>query len=140
MVLNPYTAFNFLVEIQGLVVGGFSEVSGLQAETETEDYHEGGRNNFVHKLPKVTKYPNIVFKRGISDAFELWEWHQNVIAGQIQRQNGSVILLDITGSEKWRWNFSSAYPVKWIGPELKGDSNTVAVETLELAHNGLYKA
>lgn len=136
----PYTAFNFLVEIQGLVVGSFSEVSGLQAETETEEYHEGGRNNFVHKLPKVTKYPNLVFKRGITDSTELWQWHQNVIVGQIQRQNGSVILLDYTGSEKWRWNFAEAYPVKWTGPELKGDSNAVAVETLEISHNGLYQA
>ncbi|MCG8364050.1 MAG: phage tail protein [Pseudanabaenales cyanobacterium] len=138
--MAPYTAFNFLVEIRSLVVGRFSEVSGLQAETETEDYQEGGRNDFVHKLPKVTKYPNLVLKRGITDSTDLWQWHQNVITGRIQRQNGSVILLDYTGSEKWRWNFTNAYPVKWVGPELKGDSNTVAVETLELSHNGLSKA
>ncbi|MEH1771557.1 MAG: phage tail protein [Nostoc sp.] len=137
--INPYAAFNFLVEIQGLVVGGFSEVSGLQAETETEDYHEGGVNNFVHRLPKGTKFPNLVLKRGITDSFELWVWHQNVIAGKVQRQNGSVVLLDNTHSEKWRWNFSNAYPVKWAGPDLKADGNTVALETLELAHNGLWK-
>ena len=136
----PYKAFNFLIEIRSLVVASFSEVSGLQAETETEEYHEGGRNNFVHKLPKVTKYPNLVLKRGITDSTQLWQWHQNVITGQIQRQNGSIILLDDNGNEKWRWNFADAYPVKWIGPDLKGDSNAVAVETLELAHNGLYKA
>jgi phage tail-like protein len=136
---DPYRAFNFLVEIQGIIVGGFSEVSGLQAETEIEDYREGGVNNFVHKLPKVTKYPNLVLKRGLTDSTELWEWHQNVVAGQVQRQNGSVILLDNTRSEKWRWNFAAAYPVKWVGPELKADGNTVAVEMLELAHHGLYK-
>ena len=138
--MSPYTAFNFAIEIQGLVVGSFSEVSGLQAETETEDYQEGGRNDFVHKLPKVTKYPNLVLKRGITDSTELWQWHQGVIAGQFERQNGSVILLDVTGSEKWRWNFARAYPVKWIGPDLKGDSNAVAIESLELVHNGLYRA
>ncbi|KST62201.1 phage tail protein [Mastigocoleus testarum] len=136
----PYKAFNFLIEIRSLVVASFSEVSGLQAETETEEYHEGGRNSFVHKLPKVTKYPNLVLSRGITNSTELWQWHQNVIIGQIQRQNGSVILLDDTCNEKWRWNFTGAYPVKWVGPDLKGDSNAVAVETLELAHNGLYKA
>ncbi len=136
----PYTAFNFSVEIHGLIVGGFSEVSGLQAETETEEYHEGGLNNCVHKLPKVTKYSNLVLKRGIIDSTKLWDWYQSVIAGQIQRYNGSVILLDSTGNEKKRWNFDGAYPVKWVGPDLKGDSNTVAIETLELAHKGLFKA
>ncbi|MBD2450066.1 phage tail protein [Nostoc sp. FACHB-152] len=136
---DPYAAFNFWVEIKGLVVGGFSEVSGLQAETETEDYHEGGVNNFVHRLPKGTKFPNLVLKRGITESVELWQWHQNVINGDIKRQNGSVVLLDNTGSEKWRWNFSDAYPVKWAGPDLKADGNTVALETLELAHNGLWK-
>ncbi|WGV27997.1 phage tail protein [Halotia branconii] len=143
--MSPYAAFNFLVELhsvttmRGLVVGGFSEVSGLQAETETEDYHEGGVNNFVHRLPKATKFPNLVLKRGITDSFELWVWHQRVIAGQIERHNGSVILLDNTYTEKWRWNFSDAYPVKWVGPDLKADGNAVAIETLELAHNGLWK-
>lgn len=137
---DPYTAFNFWVEINGVVAGGFSEVSGLQAETETEDYHEGGVNKYVHRLPKGTKYPNLVLKRGITDAYELWTWYQSVVAGQFQRQNGSVILCDSTGNEKWRWNFEQAYPVKWTGPEFKGDSNTIAVETLELAHKGLWKA
>ncbi|KYC36100.1 phage tail protein [Scytonema hofmannii PCC 7110] len=143
--MSPYAAFNFLVEIhsvvtmRGLVVGGFSEVSGLQAETEVEDYREGGVNHFVHRLPKVTKFPNLVLKRGITDSFELWVWHQRVIAGQIERHNGSVILLDNTYTAKWRWNFFDAYPVKWVGPDLKADGNAVAIETLELAHNGLWK-
>ncbi|MFN6569602.1 phage tail protein [Dendronalium sp. ChiSLP03b] len=137
--MSPYAAFNFLVEIQSLVVGGFSEVSGLQAETETEDYQEGGRNNFVHRLPKATKFPNLVLKRGITDSSALWEWHQNVINGDIKRQNGSVVLLDNLSVEKWRWNFVAAYPVKWVGPDLKADGNTVALETLELAHNGFWK-
>lgn len=137
--MSPYAAFNFLVEIKSLGVAGFSEVSGLQAETETEDYHEGGVNNFVHRLPKATKFPNLVLKRGITDSFFLWEWHQKVIAGQVERHNGSVVLLDNTYVEKWRWNFSHAYPVKWVGPDLKADGNAVAIETLELVHNGLWK-
>ncbi len=136
--MGPYAAFNFLVEIQNLVVGGFSEVSGLQAETETEDYHEGGVNNFVHRLPKGTKFPNLVLKRGITDSYDLWVWYQQVMFGEVKRRNGSVVLLDNTYVEKWRWNFVDAYPVKWVGPDLKADGNTVALETLELAHNGLW--
>lgn len=138
--IDPYLAFNFKVEIRGLVVAGFSEVSGVQAETETEDYREGGLNNYVHKLAKLTKYSNLVLKRGLTDSDVLWQWHQKVVAGSIQRQNGSVILLDATSAEKWRWNFSQAYPVKWMGPDFKADGNSIAIETLELVHNGIWKA
>ncbi|MCK4731650.1 MAG: phage tail protein [Methanophagales archaeon] len=136
---DPYLSFRFLVEIQGLIVGGFSEVSGLQAETETEDIQEGGVNDYVHKLPKITKYPNITLKRGITDSDALWKWHQDVVNGIIKRKNGFIILLDGEGNEKWRWSFERAYPVKWTGPELRADGNTVAVESIELAHNGIKK-
>jgi phage tail-like protein len=136
---DPYLSFRFLVEIQGLIVGGFSEVSGLQAETETEEIREGGVNDYVHKLPKITKYPNITLKRGITDSDALWNWHQDVVNGIIKRKSGFIILLDCEGNEKWRWSFERAYPVQWTGPELRADSNTVAVESIELAHNGIKK-
>jgi phage tail-like protein len=136
----PYLNFRFLVEIQGLIVGGFSEVSGLQAETEVEIIEEGGVNDYVHKLPKKTKYSNIVLKKGITESDVLWKWYQDVVNGKISRKSGYIILLDSEGNEKWRWNFIEAYPVKWVGPELKADSSTVAVESLEIAHNGIKKA
>jgi phage tail-like protein len=136
---DPYLSFRFLVEIQGLIVGGFSEVAGLQAETETEEIQEGGVNDYVHKLPKITKYPNITLKRGITDSDVLWNWHQEVVNGIISRKSGFIILTDSEGNEKWRWLFTDAYPVKWTGPDLKADSSAIAVETLELAHNGIKK-
>ena len=136
---DPYLSFRFLVEIQGLIVGGFSEVSGLQAETEYEEKREGGVNDYVHKLPKITKYPNITLKRGITDSDALWKWHQDVVNGKFERKTVSIILMDSEKNEKWRWAFERAYPVKWTGPDLKADSNTVAVEALELAHNGIKK-
>lgn len=136
---DPYASFRFLVEIDGLVVGGFTEVSGLQAETETEEYREGGVNDHVHRLPKLTKYPNLTLKRGITDSDVLWQWYQEVISGIFKRKNGSIVLLDYAAREKWRWNFYQAYPVKWAGPDLKADSGTIAVETLELTHKGLVK-
>jgi len=134
---DPYVSFRFLVEIQGLIVGGFSEVSGLQAETETEDMREGGVNDYVHKLPKVTKYPNITLKRGITDSDVLWRWHRDVVKGKIERRTGYVILLDSEGNEKWRWTFEDAYPVKWTGPDFKADNSAVSIEALELVHNGI---
>jgi phage tail-like protein len=138
-VKDPYLSFRFLVEIQGLIVGGFSEVSGLQAETEIEEIREGGVNDYVHKLPKITKYPNITLKRGLTDSDVLWNWHQDVVNGKFKQRTVRVILMDSEGNEKWQWEFYGAYPVKWLGPDLKADSSTVAVETLELAHNGIKK-
>lgn len=136
---DPYLSFRFLVEIQGLVVGGFSEVAGLQANTEVEEIKEGGVNDFVHKLPKITKYPNITLKRGITDLDALWNWHQDIVNGKVERKTVFIILMDSEGNEKWRWSFEHAYPVKWTGPDLKADGSTVGVEALELAHNGIKK-
>jgi phage tail-like protein len=135
----PYTSFRFNLEINGIIVAQVSEVSGLQIETETEPYEEGGENGFVYQLPKRTKYQHITLKRGITDLEEMWKWHQDVVKGKFQRKNGAIILMDVTGQEKWRWNFSQAFPVKWTGPDLKADSNTVAFETIELAHHGIEK-
>jgi phage tail-like protein len=136
---DPYRGFRFRVEIDGIAVAHFSEVSGLQAETETEPYEEGGLNDFVHELPKRTKFPHIILKRGITEVDELWRWHQDVVSGKFMRKNGSIILLNEAGEDTWRWNFTNAFPVKWTGPDLRADSNTVAFESVELAHNGIKK-
>lgn len=138
--VDPYLGFSFLVEIQGLIVGGFSEVSGLQAETEFEEIREGSVNDHLHKLPKITKYPNLALKRGVTDSETLWMWHQDVSRGKVERRSVFIVLLDEEGMEKWRWAFIDAYPVKWTGPDLKADGNAVALESLELAHNGIRKA
>lgn len=137
---DPYLSFKFNVEIEGLFVGAFSEVSGLQIEVETEEYKEGGVNDYVHKFPKMAKYQNLVLKKGITNSNDLWEWHQDVVKGIVKRRRVSIVLLDSTGNEKWRWGFEEAYPVKWTGPDLKADTNAVAVESLELCHNGIKKA
>lgn len=138
---DPYLAFNFLVEIEGLIVGGFSEVSGLQVETEVEDYREGGMNEYVHRLAGPIRYPaNLVLKHGLTDADVLWRWHQEVVRGNIVRKNGSILLRDSSGEGRWRWNFVGAYPVKWSGPDLRAATAELAVETLELVHRGLSTA
>jgi phage tail-like protein len=136
---DPYISFKFQVEIQGLIVGGFSEVSGLQMETKTETIREGGVNDHIHKLPKGTEQSNITLKRGITDSDVLWKWYQDVVDGKIKRKSGRIILMDYDGIEKWHWTFEDAYPVKWVGPDFKADNRTIAVETLELVHNGLKK-
>jgi phage tail-like protein len=138
---DPFLGFNFAVEIEGLVAGGFSEVLGLQTEIEVQDYREGGVNEYIHKRAGPAKYPsNLVLRKGMTDARALWGWYRKVAQGKIERKNVSVVLLDSAGQEeKVRWNFGNAYPVKWVGPDLKGASSEVAVEVVELAHSGLAK-
>jgi phage tail-like protein len=139
---DPFMSFRFRIEIEGITYAQMSEVSGLQAETEVETVEEGGVNDFVHKLPKRTKCLNLILKRGITDVDQIWKWYQDVVEGKFTketRKNGSIILMDSSGNDRWRWNFEKAYPVKWTGPDLKADSNTIAFEAIELAHNRLRK-
>jgi phage tail-like protein len=137
---DPYTAFNFFVEIGGLIIGGFSEVSGLQVETAVHEVQEGGQNEYVHKLPGPTRYPsNLILKRGLTDIETFWDWHQQVVAGTIVRENGTIYLLDRLRLPAMWWDFKGAYPVKWSGPDFKADSSAVAVEAIELVHQGISK-
>ncbi|PWV95671.1 phage tail-like protein [Paenibacillus cellulosilyticus] len=134
---DPLAGFRFLVELDGLIAAGFSEVHGLEAEIEMEEYREGGVNGYVHRLPKMTRQSNLTLKRGLTGSTELWDWFKLAAEGWVSRRNGSIIVLDEQGYEAWRWNFSGAYPVKWTGPELRADSSTIAVESIEIAHQGL---
>jgi|HubBroStandDraft_5_1064220.scaffolds.fasta_scaffold121742_3 phage tail-like protein len=135
---DPYLGFNFAVEIDSMVVGGFSEVSGMEADTEVQEFREGGLNEYMHKRAGPIKYPgNLVLKRGISDAAGLWSWYAEVLQGNIQRKTVSIILLDSACQEQRRWSFQRAYPVKWTGPNFRAVSSEVAVESVELAHEGL---
>jgi len=137
----PYATFKFLVEFDGFIVASFAECSGMQAETEFDEVQEGGVNDFRHKLPKASKYANLTLRRGLTDSDVLWSWHRDVLAGQVRRKAVSVIVWDKkTTDEKWRWVFDQAYPVKWMGPELKADGSAVAIETLELAHHGFSRS
>jgi phage tail-like protein len=134
----PYLAFNYLVEIEGVKRAAFSEVTGLQAEVEVKDYREGGLNDHMHRLPGPIRYPsNLILKYGLTDDDTLWNWYLQVTQGKIVRKNASIVLLDSAREEKRRWNFAQAYPVRWSGPQLRAGTAEVAVETIELVHNGL---
>src|SRR2546423_7394777 len=98
---DPYRNFNFRVEIGGLTIAAFTEVSGLESEAEVIEYREGGDSR-VRKLPGLRKYPNIVLKRGLTQDATLWNWHKGVLDGNVERRNGSVILLDEQGREAVR--------------------------------------
>ncbi|GFN30009.1 phage tail protein [Paenibacillus xylaniclasticus] len=135
---DPLVGFRFLIELDGVIAGGFSEVHGIEAEIEMEEYREGGVNTYIHRLPRITRQSNLILKRGITDSDELYLWFKAASEGWLpKRREGSIILLDADGNEAWRWNFAGAYPVKWSGPELRADSSGVAIESIELVHQGL---
>lgn len=134
---DPFLPANFLVEVEGLIVGGFSEVSGLEMELEYEEISEGGGP--THHLPKGTKFPNLVLKRGVTDLDLMWVWQDEINRGVVNPRNGTVFLLDAMHLPAMWWNFKDAFPVKWTGPELNAESTSAAVETIELVHHGLTK-
>jgi phage tail-like protein len=134
---DPYKASHFVVEIDGIAAASFSEVSGLTSETEVIEYREGSDRNAVRKLPGLTKYAHLVLKRGITQSAELWQWRRSVVDGAVQRRNGAVVLLDDDGSEAVRWTFAQGWICRWEGPTLRALANEVAIETIEIAHEGL---
>jgi phage tail-like protein len=137
---DPYKAFNFLVEIDGVALAAFSEVSGLESETEVIEYRAGGESNAVRKLPGLTKHANLVLRRGVTQDAELWNWRKTVVDGKVDRRNGSIVLLDDDRTEILRWNFFHGWISKWAGPTLNAKGNEVAIETIEIAHEGLSRA
>ncbi|HSB71335.1 MAG TPA: phage tail protein [Candidatus Methylomirabilis sp.] len=136
---DPYRDFNFWVEIEGLIVGGFSEVSGLRMEVDVEVYNEGGLNEYPHQLPGRVRQNTITLKRGLSDMDTLWPWCYDVTQGIIKRRNLTVYLLDSAGLPSMWWDILQAYPVRWEGPELRATGNAVALESLVIAYHGLVK-
>jgi phage tail-like protein len=138
--LDPYHAHNFLVEIEGLVVGGFTKVDGLESTIETQDVTEGGVNGYVHKVLKGTTHPPLVLQHGLTDVDVLWSWYERTSRGVIKRKNGTITLLDRQRLPVMWWNFADALPVKWAGPSFDASNDsTVAIERFELVHRGLSK-
>jgi phage tail-like protein len=135
--IDPYGQFNFLIEIDGITRAGFSEVSGLTTDTNVIEYREGDEFTTVRKLPGLMKYTNIVLKRGYTQDQALWLWRKQVIDGATQRTTGTITLLDEARQPALRWNFTAGWPVKWEGPAMNGKTSEVAIEMLEIAHEGL---
>jgi phage tail-like protein len=174
--MNPVPAFDFNVFLmdakpesslglsdlagEGVVVGSFAEASGLNAEMEIEEYREGGNNAGPHKLIKWGRFPNLVFKRGVTLNTDLWDWYYTIVykTKDPVRKNGIVLLTDrglgasalVAGPTPLGlpvidrlpvavWFFRNALPEKLAGPTLNARGNEIAIETLELAHEGLYR-
>jgi phage tail-like protein len=139
MTHDIYSNCRFYVIVESLTKAVFTELSGLQMETEVFEYQEGGNNSYVHRLPGRTKVGNITLKRGMTSGNELFTWYlENQQGKRITRRSVSVVMYDTIGNELMRWNFINAFPVKWVGPQFTAGGNQAAVETLEIAHDGIH--
>jgi len=135
--VDPFLNYNFLVELDGITRAAFTEASGLEATTEPVEYREGGDNGTVRKLPGLTRFGNIVLRWGMTMDRELYDWHRQIVLGDVQRKNGSIIVLDRKGFEVARWNFIEAWLTKYTVSDFNSTGNGVAVESVELAHEGV---
>lgn len=135
--VKAHPACRFYVEVGGMPQAVFTEVSGLGVEVAFDEVEEGGNNGFVHRLPGRWKVSNLTLTRGLTTSNEFYQWILKVAQGNVERHNLSVVLYDLDGSELMRWNFINAYPIKWTGPQFKAAEGAIAIESLELAHEGL---
>ena len=139
MVRNtPYRNSRFLLEIDGIVQAGFSEVTIPDISTDPIEYREGNEDTTVQKIPGLTKYGNLTLKWGITDSMELFEWRKQVIQGKTgTKKNIAVILQDEGGNPTSRWEFKEAWPSKYGAPELSAKGNDIAIESIEITHEGM---
>jgi phage tail-like protein len=137
------TAATFLFEIDGVEIGRFMEVNGLEVSVGVDEVEEGGENNYVHKLPGRMTWPNITLKRGITQNDTLLEWlnkssgEQFAASGnKLARSTAAITLLGPSAQRLRAWEFDGAFPVKWKGPDFAVSSNDMATEELEITHHG----
>ncbi len=126
----------FAVEIDGSIAATFTECSGLGVTVATQKYEEGGDNSVTLKFQGRVDYTNIVLKHGVTESTDLFDWMLRIIRGEFARKNISIRVLNADLSEIRSWQFTGAFPVKWTDPSLNTTSGSIAIETLELAHEG----
>jgi phage tail-like protein len=138
---NPYSNFNFVVEIDGTEIAAFSEVSGLDSENTPIAYREGAdATNALRQLPGIENYPHVTLKRGVTGSTALWDWRKEVRDGLgafPPSRNVVIKLLDekhTRGTPAMTWTLTNAWPMKITGPSLNAKGNDFAVEALELVH------
>jgi phage tail-like protein len=138
---DPYRTFRFFLEIDGINQAGFSEVTIPDASSDVVEYREGNELPTVRKLPGLNKYGNVTLKWGITDSMELYEkWRKPVEDGKIVRKNVAITLMDEEGNPAARWEFVEAWPSKYDAPDLNAKGTDVAIETLEIVHEGMKRA
>ena len=138
---DPLVGCQFSLEIQGVISGYFTEVSGLGSEHEIVEHKVVDKNghDMVMKIPGRLKWSDITLKRGLTSSMDLWDWRKQVEDGDVQgaRKNGSVVMYDQSYSQVARWNFANAWPSKVSGPSLNAQNNEFGIEEMVIVHEGI---
>jgi phage tail-like protein len=135
--VDPYRAYNFKLEIQGLTQAHFAECSGMSVKVATIKYREGG-DKVVHALPGPVEYGDITLRYGLTASRELWDWFMTAVDGKVERKNVSILLLDSDGiTETLRWNLVNAWPSYWQGTRLDAMGHEAAIEELTIVYESL---
>jgi len=140
---EPPVSGRFLLEVDGVEIGIFSEVRGLELSVGVEEYAEGGQNGYVHKLPGRMSWPNLVFRRGITDSDALFAWVQKSAGegfasngNKLTRSTGAVTVVSFDGARLRSWDLDGIFPVRWTGPKLTVEQSVALEEELEVSHSG----
>ncbi|MGR9072435.1 MAG: phage tail protein [Gammaproteobacteria bacterium] len=120
-------------------VAGFNECTGLEMSLDIEEYQEGGNNGTVLKFPSRAKWSNITLKKGLTTGTDLWDWFFGFVEGRGERKDGVITLLDGEFKTHTAWHFVRAIPIRYTAPSLNAQQSNVAVESIEIAHEGLYQ-
>lgn len=155
---DPVLAYNFLISLYDSTastgsavsrialsplspapVAGFSECSGLDMTMEVEDYQEGGLNGTVLKFPKHMRYADLTLRRGVTKNTDLFDWFYSFTIGAGKRKDGLITLCDAEHKPFAVWGFKRGLPIKYAGPQLNAQQNQVAIESITIAHEGLYQ-
>ncbi len=140
---EPTISSRFVFEVDGVEIGIFQSVTGLQVTSRTENVTEGGQNGFTYRLPGRLEWPNITFARGLTDADALFEW-MNKVSGEgfaaaattLERSTGAITALSDNGTRLRAWSLEGVFPVRWTGPDFSVGRHDPLSEELEIAHHG----
>jgi phage tail-like protein len=135
----PLPKFYFMVDWGDNTNIPFQEVSGLNIETQTIEYRHGNSPVFSEiNMPGIVKNSNVTMKKGVfANDNSFWDWYNKIKMNTIQRQNVVIKLLDESGNPTMTWTLTNAWPTKISSTDLKSDANEVAVESIEIMHEGL---
>ena len=137
---GPFRSSRFIVEIDGISTASFSRVELPAVTIPDIDYRAGTDSPTARKLSGTNEHAPVRLERGVSGDFtELYEWFTLAERGQVDdaRRSMAVVLLSPTGEAGVRWEFRNAWPSRYVAPTLDGGSNEVALESLEISHEGM---
>ena len=134
---------SFLFEVDGVQIGMFAEVSGLEVTVDVATYQEGGENGYVHKLPGRMSWPHIILRRGVTQSDALFSWVSKTAGSgfsangnKLARSTGAITVIGSDGSRLRSWELKDVFAVRWAGPKFAAASSDQIDEELELAHHG----